>query len=147
MLNETTYFTIKWISRIIIPFVCITGSVAMHLENLESVVTQAKRLPPIQKPKINIPSLLPGEDLITENGLRVYLLDDGREKANSGGLALLPAEGALFLTNYRVIFKGNRILRMKIFHRKISLIFEFSVQNTKNWYCCFKPKIKCQRVG
>ena len=71
----------------------ISGSVAMHLESLESVVTQAKRLPPIQKPKINIPSLLPGEDLITENGLRVYLLDDGREKANSGGLALLPAEG------------------------------------------------------
>ena len=81
----------------------------MHLENLESVVTQAKRLPPIQKPKINIPSLLPGEDLITENGLRVYLLDDGREKANSGGLALLPAEGALFLTNYRIIFKGTPI--------------------------------------
>ena len=81
----------------------------MHLENLESVVTQAKRLPPIQKPKINIPSVLPGEDLITENGLRVYLLDDGREKTNSGGLALLPAEGALFLTNYRVIFKGTII--------------------------------------
>ena len=71
----------------------ISGSVARHSESLESVVTQAKRLPPIQKPKINIPSLLPGEDLITENGLRVYLLDDGREKANSGGLALLPAEG------------------------------------------------------
>ena len=71
----------------------------MHLESLESVVTQAKRLPPIQKPKINIPSLLPGEDLITENGLRVYLLDDGREKANSGGLALLPAEGmSLYVT-------------------------------------------------
>ena len=77
----------------------ISGSVAMHLESLESVVTQAKRLPPIQKPKINIPSLLPGEDLITENGLRVYLLDDGREKANSGGLALLPAEGmSLYVT-------------------------------------------------
>ena len=87
----------------------IPGSVAMHLETLEAVVTQARRLPPIQKPKINIPSLLPGEELITENGLRVYLLDDGREKANNGGLALLPAEGALFLTTYRIIFKGTPI--------------------------------------
>ena len=82
----------------------ISGSVAMHLESLESVVTQAKRLPPIQKPKINIPSLLPGEDLITENGLRVYLLDDGREKANSGGLALLPAEGMPLYVILRPLF-------------------------------------------
>lgn len=43
-------------------------------------------------------------------GLRVYLLPDGREKEFSGGHIggpmLLPAEGALFLTNYRLIFKG-----------------------------------------
>lgn len=88
----------------------IPGSVQMHLEELENVSTQAKRLPPIQKPKINKPLLLPGEDLITEAGLRVYLLDDGREKsANNGGMNLLPAEGALFLTTYRIIFKGSPI--------------------------------------
>ena len=87
----------------------IPSSVAMHLETLEAVVSQAKKLPPIQKAKINVPSLLPGEELITENGLRVYLLDDGRDKALSGGLTLLPAEGALFLTTYRIIFKGTPI--------------------------------------
>ncbi len=88
----------------------IPGAVAMHLENLEAVATQVKRLPPIQKPKINMPALLPGEELITDTGLRVYLLDDGREKSlNNGGLNLLPAEGALFLTTYRIIFKGSPI--------------------------------------
>ncbi len=88
----------------------IPGAVAMHLEMLEAVATQAKRLPPIQKPKIHVPTLLPGEDLITENGLRVYLLPDGREDQSSlEGLSLLPAEGALFLTTYRLIFRGTPI--------------------------------------
>lgn len=43
------------------------------------------------------------------DGLRVYLLPDGREQAtggSGGGPALLPAEGAVFLTTYRVIFTG-----------------------------------------
>ena len=99
----------------------IPGAVAMHMEMLEAVSTEAKRLPPIQKPKIHLPSLLPGEDLVTEHGLRVYLLPDGREEItgvsgangaagnSSRSLALLPAEGALFLTTYRIIFKGNPI--------------------------------------
>lgn len=42
--------------------------------------------------------------------LRVYLLADGREEGISGALGgptLLPAEGAIFLTNYRIIFKGT----------------------------------------
>lgn len=42
-------------------------------------------------------------------GLRVYLLPDGREEGtggNMGGPCLLPAEGAVFLTTYRIIFKG-----------------------------------------
>ena len=41
-------------------------------------------------------------------GLRVHLLPDGREDGLGlkGGPVMLPAEGALFLTNYRVIFKG-----------------------------------------
>lgn len=54
-----------------------------------------------------MPSLLNGERLLTE-GLRVYLLPDGREEGTSStGMSLLPAEGALFLTNYRIIFKGS----------------------------------------
>ena len=104
----------------------IRTSVTMHVDNLEEVSRQAKRLPPIQKPKINFPSLLPGEELVVSRGLRVYLLPDGREDGNNneasqtqnaatvvsggvGGVKLLPAEGALFLTTYRLIFKGNPI--------------------------------------
>ena len=83
----------------------IRSSVAMHVENLEEVFRQAKRLPPIQKPKINKPSLLPGEEFVVANGLRVYLLSDGRENDLPGAVPLLPAEGALFLTSYRLIFK------------------------------------------
>lgn len=83
----------------------IPGVVAMHLETLETVSREAKRLPPIQKPKILTPSLLSGERLLIE-GVRVYLLPDGREEGSSAGTVLLPAEGALFLTNYRIIFKG-----------------------------------------
>lgn len=51
---------------------------------------------------------MPGEEVMYE-GLRVYLLPDGREDATGGSIGgpiLLPAEGALFLTNYRLIFKG-----------------------------------------
>jgi len=53
------------------------------------------------QPKIPTPALLPGEEMVMEN-LRVFLLPDGREH----GTALLPAEGAIFLTNYRLVFKG-----------------------------------------
>ncbi|XP_066963738.1 myotubularin-related protein 13 [Macrobrachium rosenbergii] len=86
----------------------IPGVVAMHVEMLDAVHKESKRLPPIQKPKILLPSLIPGEEVMYE-GLRVYLLPDGREEStggNVGGPMLLPAEGALFLTNYRLIFKG-----------------------------------------
>lgn len=50
-----------------------------------------------------------GEECVME-GLRVYLMPDGREEAaggNIGGPPLLPAEGAIFLTTYRIIFKGT----------------------------------------
>ncbi|KAK8735252.1 hypothetical protein OTU49_005586 [Cherax quadricarinatus] len=86
----------------------IPGVVAMHVEMLDAVYKESKRLPPIQKPKILLPSLVPGEEVMYE-GLRVYLLPDGREESTGGhvgGPMLLPAEGALFLTNYRLIFKG-----------------------------------------
>ncbi|XP_023930025.1 myotubularin-related protein 13 isoform X2 [Lingula anatina] len=87
----------------------IPGVVAMHIETLEAVARESKRLPPIQKPKILTPTLLPGEEIVME-GLRVYLLPDGREEAtggSTGGPALIPAEGAIFLTTYRIIFKGT----------------------------------------
>ena len=63
----------------------VPGVVAMHLESMESVSREAKRLPPIQKPKFLNPSLLPGESLVCDP-LRVYLLSDGREEY-CGGVA------------------------------------------------------------
>ncbi|XP_063236434.1 myotubularin-related protein 13 [Bacillus rossius redtenbacheri] len=87
----------------------VPGVVHMHIETLEAVHRESKRLPPIQKPKILTPSMLPGEVALME-GLRVYLLPDGREEGTGGvlgGPPFLPAEGAIFLTNYRIIFKGT----------------------------------------
>lgn len=55
------------------------------------------------------PQLLIGEHLDILKPVRSYLLPDGRGTAtggNMGGLSLLPAEGAIYLTNYRVIFIG-----------------------------------------
>lgn len=46
-----------------------------------------------------------GESIVVE-GLRAFLVADGREDGGAALLPLLPAEGALFLTNYRIIFKG-----------------------------------------
>ncbi|XP_075064591.1 myotubularin-related protein 5 isoform X4 [Mixophyes fleayi] len=89
----------------------IPDIVQMHIETLDAVHRESKRLPPIQKPKLLRPLLLVGEDLVME-GLRVYLLPDGREEASGGSLGgppLLPAEGALFLTTYRCIFKGTPV--------------------------------------
>lgn len=81
----------------------VPGVVHMHIETLESVYRESKRHPPIQKPKIQTPSLLQGEKNLLEP-IRAYLLNDGRE---DDVLNLIPAEGALFLTNYRVIFRGT----------------------------------------
>uniref|UniRef100_A0A669CCM5 SET binding factor 2 n=1 Tax=Oreochromis niloticus TaxID=8128 RepID=A0A669CCM5_ORENI len=86
----------------------IPGIVAMQIEALEAVHRESRRLPPIQKPKILRPALLPGEEFVSE-GLRVLLDPNGREEATGGllgGPHILPAEGALFLTTYRIIFKG-----------------------------------------
>lgn len=89
--------------------------VAMQIETLESVYRESKRLPPVTKPKIVNPDLIEGEELLMA-GLRTYLLPDGRDKdnmkdesigANIGGPIFLPAEGGIFVTNYRIIFKGR----------------------------------------
>lgn len=100
----------------------------MHVENLEQVHRESKRLPPIHKvrclhhllfninkrdfqPKLLVPALLPGERMV-HGHLRVFLLPDGRADVSryaerTQGGSLLPAEGAIFLTNYRIIFKGQ----------------------------------------
>lgn len=89
--------------------------VAMQIETLESVYRESKRLPPVMKPKITNPDMIEGEEILMP-GLRTYLLPDGRDKDNVkdesigaqiGGPVYLPAEGGIFVTNYRVIFKGR----------------------------------------
>lgn len=52
------------------------------------------------QPRIVAPALVAGE-AVSAPALRAYLVCDGRPAA------LLPAEGALFLTNYRLVFKGT----------------------------------------
>ncbi|XP_043092283.1 myotubularin-related protein 5 isoform X1 [Puntigrus tetrazona] len=86
----------------------IPDIVQMHIETLDAVHRESKRLPPIQKPKLLRPTLLPGEEFVMD-GMRVHLISDGREEATGvmGGPPLLPAEGAVFLSNYRLIFKGT----------------------------------------
>ncbi|XP_070610727.1 myotubularin-related protein 5 isoform X3 [Erythrolamprus reginae] len=89
--------------------VMIPDIVQMHIETLDAVHRESKRLPPIQKPKLLQPNLLMGEESVM-GGLRVYLVPDGREEGAGGSLGgppLLPAEGAVFLTTYRIIFKGT----------------------------------------
>lgn len=60
------------------------------------------------QPKLLRPTLLAGEELVMD-GMRVHLIPDGREEATGqmGGPPLLPAEGAIFLTTYRLIFRGT----------------------------------------
>ncbi|XP_034019214.1 myotubularin-related protein 5 isoform X3 [Thalassophryne amazonica] len=86
----------------------IPDIVQMHIETLDAVHRESKRLPPIQKPKVLRPTLLPGEELVMD-GMRVHLVPDGRDEATGamGGPPLLPSEGAIFLTTYRLIFKGT----------------------------------------
>ncbi|XP_051974415.1 myotubularin-related protein 5-like isoform X2 [Xyrauchen texanus] len=86
----------------------IPDIVQMHIETLDAVHRESKRLPPIQKPKLLRPTLLPGEEFVMD-GMRVHLIADGREETTGvmGVPPLLPAEGAIFLTSYRLIFKGT----------------------------------------
>eukprot|EP00794_Sanderia_malayensis_P018071 gene18071-19880_t len=111
----------------------VPGLVSLHMETLNEVYRETKNLAPTQKVKIMKPQLLQGEILQFE-GLRCYLMADGRELgarpdssltqssptkldikteydmgSDIGGPCLIPAEGAVFLTNYRVIFKGTPV--------------------------------------
>ena len=104
--------------------VLVPSIVALHVDTLDAVYKESRKLPPITKAKISLPPLLAGEELAL-HGLRAFLLPDGREElmGNSyqesgqptaagmngcvSGPVFLPAEGALFLTNYRIIFRGR----------------------------------------
>jgi len=76
---------------------------------------RAQQLAPAERasfqPRMLVPTFLPGEQMLL-GYLRVFLLPDGRchappyhEKLHVNNY--LPAEGAVFLTNYRLIFIGQ----------------------------------------
>lgn len=101
------------------------GVIQMHIEYLESVHRESKRLPPIRKPKMLTPSFLRDEKMLS-GYQRAYLMPDGRdENLKLVEKALLPAEGTVFLTNYRIIFKGqpcNPYLSEKVVMRIIPVM-------------------------
>ena len=118
--------------------------VDMQMEQMQEVHLEVKQLPPLPKPKLHRPLLLPGETIKRE--MRCYLMADGRDDcddifrlqltaqltarsapagtqlraraaqavaAGAGAAAedavvgsFVPAEGALFLTDYRLVFTG-----------------------------------------
>jgi len=85
--------------------------ISMQIQMLETVHAESKRVPVRTKPKIDLlrpEPLLSGEIILEPTPLRCYLVPDGREELSgfSSGTVLLPAEGAIFLTNYRLIYRG-----------------------------------------
>lgn len=86
--------------------------ISMQIQTLETVHAESRRVPARSKPKLeNLKPdfMLNGERCVEPTPLRCYLMPDGREEVcglNSAGHVLLPAEGALYLTNYRLIFRG-----------------------------------------
>lgn len=125
--GECGYAAWKFISKFV-ENVCIEGNLSdsqrnmlhhnlaevirMQIEMLDVVFTQSKLVPLRTKPKLDQLKpeyMLNGEILIEPSPLRCYLVPDGREEClgvATFGHVLLPAEGALFLTNYRIIFRG-----------------------------------------
>uniref|UniRef100_A0A673MZ15 Myotubularin-related protein 13-like n=1 Tax=Sinocyclocheilus rhinocerous TaxID=307959 RepID=A0A673MZ15_9TELE len=108
----------RFISRFIDKVCTESGVTQDHIKSLHSMIPERLYFYYIniltavhrhELPKILRPALLPGEELVSE-GLRVVLDPDGREEATGGllgGPHILPAEGALFLTTYRIVFKGT----------------------------------------
>ncbi|GMR60617.1 hypothetical protein PMAYCL1PPCAC_30812, partial [Pristionchus mayeri] len=84
----------------------IPECIEMHVDTLEQVYIESSKLPPPPKLTISDPELCENERLVT-GGLRCFLLNENDREVLGG--QHLPAEGALFLTNYRVIFKGHPV--------------------------------------
>ena len=104
----------------------VPSIVALQCETNDTVYRESKKLAPITKSKLIAPYLLPGEKIVAK-GLRGFLIDNCRDEVidssysenitTNGNLPIepigsctlpyLPAEGGLFLTNYRIIFRGK----------------------------------------
>jgi myotubularin-related protein 5/13 len=87
----------------------VTGMVDLQLDTLQQIQEECSRLQPAQRTKAMKPVMLEGESVVTD-GMRAYLLRDGREVGLSycgmNGPKFLPADGAIYVTTYRVIFVG-----------------------------------------
>ncbi len=124
--DEAGYSVWKFVSKFV-DHVCIEGNlndsqrqslhhnlsevISMQIQMLDTVYKESKRIPLRTKPKFDILKpdfIFSGEHFIDPTPLRCHLVPDGREETNglSGGTVILPAEGALFLTNYRIIYRG-----------------------------------------
>uniref|UniRef100_A0A674K602 SET binding factor 1 n=1 Tax=Terrapene triunguis TaxID=2587831 RepID=A0A674K602_9SAUR len=111
--SDVANYVVRFINRFVDKVCTESGVTNEHLKGLHIMIPAlcCCESPPEQGkgPKLLRPSLLVGEECVME-GLRVYLMPDGREEAaggNIGGPPLLPAEGAIFLTTYRIVFKGT----------------------------------------
>jgi len=83
------------------------------------------------------PDMLQGEEMLSD-GLRAYLVPDGRELGKGGeGPCLLPAEGAVFLTNYRVIFKGTPVDQFGEFMQQCFMLMSAAKINVCYCRCKF----------
>ncbi|VDM52268.1 unnamed protein product [Angiostrongylus costaricensis] len=98
----------------------IPGFVAVHIDNLEQVYVESRKLAPppkvrnstlgVKNSKLLTPVLITPCERIMVGGLRCVLLPERQSIVGDNlenNMSLLPAEGALFLTNYRIIFKGR----------------------------------------
>ena len=124
--DEAGYSVWKFVSKFV-DHVCIEGNlndtqrqslhhnlsevISMQIQMLDTVYKESKRIPLRTKPKFDILKpdfMFNGEHFIEPTPLRCHLVPDGREEicGLSGGTVILPAEGALFLTNYRIIYRG-----------------------------------------
>ncbi|CAF0740382.1 unnamed protein product [Brachionus calyciflorus] len=125
--DDVNYESWKFISKFV-DRVCIEGYLSetqknllhqnladvirMQIEMLDLVYTHSKLVPLRHKPKLDQlkpENILNGEFIIDPSPLRCYLVPDGRDEycgLPTLGHILIPAEGALYLTNYRLIFRG-----------------------------------------
>lgn len=90
----------------------LTCHIQLTCDNYEQLRRALARIPKMKRPADHSPQLLDRERI--KRQLAVHLINDSREFGVYGSMhspneVYLPAEGTLFLTNYRVIFHGNSI--------------------------------------
>lgn len=85
-------------------------TVQIQIETFEKVYRETWRV--VSMPKPMLPRFVTISELFEDEksiALRSDLLPDGREEFFYEQNSLLPAEGALIMTNYRLIFKGRPV--------------------------------------